>query len=284
MVSGQTRPVVVHTLFPTGETGELLRKAGIPVHRDVDRAVAVLAGLRQQPLGEPVTLPPSAAPVTDTSYEGARRLFAEAAVAFPAAYTVRDQGGLAAVLATEGLTFPIVLKALGRPHKSEGGGVVLGLRDADQVRAAYDAMLARLDPAAVSVESMVDTSGGVELIIGCVRDPRFGPVLAVGLGGVFTEVLADTALAIGPVSPAGARRLLLSLRAAPLLIGARGREPVDLDALALLASRVSHVAAAHPDLVELELNPVFADAERVVALDARIVLGDCAQTVPTSLR
>jgi acyl-CoA synthetase (NDP forming) len=283
-VSGQTKPVVVHTLFPTAATGELLRKAGIPVHRDVDRAAAVLAGLRQQPLGEPVTLSPPAAPVTDTSYEGARRLFAEVGVGFPAAHTVSDRSGLTAALATGDLAFPVVLKALGRLHKSEGGGVVLGLRDADQVLEAYDAMLARLDPPAVSVESMVDTSGGVELIIGCVRDPRFGPVLVVGLGGVFTEVLADTALAIAPVSPDGARRLLLSLRAALLLVGARGREPVHLDALALVASRVSHVAAAHPELVELELNPVLAGPGGVVALDARMVLGEGAQSVPTSLR
>ena len=151
--------------------------------------------------------------------------------------------------------------------------MVLGLRDADEARAAYARMLAELDPPAVSVEAMVDTTRGVEVIVGCVRDPRFGPVLMVGLGGLFAEVFADTALAIAPVSAAGARRLLLSLRAAPLLLGTRGRDPVDLEALSLMISRVSHLATAHPELVELELNPVFAGSSGAVALDARVVLG-----------
>lgn len=269
-VAGQAKPVAVHTFHPNGATGLLLRDAGLPVHRDVDRAAAVLAGLVWRPPGEPTTLPPPAAPVTDPSYEGARRLFEDAGIPFAAAHTVRDEAGLSAVLAD--LPFPVVLKALGRLHKSDGGGVVLGLRDASQARTAYVDLVTRLDPPAVSVEPMVDTSRGVEVILGCIRDPRFGPILVVGLGGVLTDVLADTAIAIAPVSPAIARGLLLSLRGAPLLLGARGREPVDLDALASAASRVSHVAAAHPELAELELNPVLAGQDGVVALDARVVL------------
>jgi len=275
----QSKPVVVHTIHPDGHTGLLLRAAGIPVHRDVDRASAALAGLVEPPVVEQdeLTLPPAAAPVTDASYDGARKLFADAGVSFTVAHTVRSPAQLEAALEADGMTFPLVLKAMGRLHKSEGGGVVLGLRDADHARAAYAAMLAGLDPPAVSVESMVDTSRGVEMIVGCVRDLRFGPVLMVGLGGVFAEVFADTALAIAPMSVTGARRLLLSLRAAPLLLGARGREPVDLDVLSITVSRVSHLAAAHPELVELELNPVFAGSSGAVALDARVVLGGSAQ-------
>ena len=110
------------------------------------------------------------------------------------------------------------------------------------------------------------------MIVGCVRDPRFGPVLMVGLGGVFTEVIADTALALAPVSVPSARALLLSLRGARVLLGARGRDPVDLDALARLVACVSQVAAAHPELAEVELNPVLAGPSGAVALDARVVL------------
>jgi acetate---CoA ligase (ADP-forming) len=131
--------------------------------------------------------------------------------------------------------------------------------------------VARLAPPAVSVEVMAALDGGVELIVGCLRDPRFGPVVMVGLGGVFAEVLGDTAVALAPVSSDGARTLLTSLRGAPLLAGARGRAPVDLDALADLVARVSAVAAAHPELAELEVNPVLATPSGALALDARAV-------------
>ena len=113
---------------------------------------------------------------------------------------------------------------------------------------------------------------GVELIVGSVRDPKFGAVVLVGLGGVFTEVLGDTACAIAPVSVGAARELLLALQGAAVLLGARGRVPVDLDALADVVARVSRLAAAHPELVELELNPVLAGPAGVLALDARVVL------------
>jgi acyl-CoA synthetase (NDP forming) len=283
-VAGQSKPVVVHTIFPAGPTAALLRAGGIPVHRGVDRAAAVLAGLVEDPSRsqESLVLPPAAAPVTDTTYDGARGLFASAGVAFPPAATVRDPAAFESAL--PGLAFPVVLKALGQVHKSDGGGVVLGVQDDAAARVAYDDLLLRLDPPAVSVESMADTSSGVELIVGCVRDPRFGPVLMVGLGGVFTEVLDDTALAIAPVSVAGAERLLRSLRAAALLTGARGRDPIDLPALATLVSRVSHLAAEHPEVQELELNPVLATPTGAVALDARVVLDPGPAGQPSTSR
>ena len=137
------------------------------------------------------------------------------------------------------MSFPVVLKVVGSLHKSDAGGVVLGLPDATAAEDAYLDLVARLAPPAVSVEVMADLDGGVELIVGCLRDPRFGPVVMVGLGGVFAEVLGDTAVALAPVSSDGARTLLTSLRGAPLLDGARGRAPVDLDALADLVARVS---------------------------------------------
>ena len=190
---------------------------------------------------------------------------------FPAAVAVTDRAQLEAALGEVGL--PVVLKATGRLHKSEGGGVVMSLADRDSARAAYADLVARLAPPAVSVEAMADLTDGVELIVGSVRDPKFGPVVLVGLGGVFTEVLGDTACAIAPVSPEAACQLLLSLQGAPLLLGARGRAPVDLDALAELVARVSQLAAAHPELAELELNPVLAGPSGALALDARVVLG-----------
>jgi acyl-CoA synthetase (NDP forming) len=275
VVAEQAKPLLVQSIEPASPTGLVLRAAGIPVHRDVDRAATVLRGLVARPATAPVVaMPPADSPIANTSYDAARRLFAEAGVPFAPARTVLSQAELDDALESGELGFPAVLKALGRLHKSDDGGVVLGLRDAAEVRAAYSALNDRLAPPSVSVESMVDTSHGVEVIVGCVQDPRFGPVLMVGLGGVHTEVLDDKALAIAPVTEAGALALLLSLRAAPLLLGARGRDPVDLEALSRLVSRVSYVAAAHPELAELELNPVHAGPTGAVALDVRVIAKD----------
>jgi acyl-CoA synthetase (NDP forming) len=273
-VTGQGKPLVVQTIYPDSPASQVLRASGIPVHRDVDRACTVLAGLVERATaGLAEDLPVPAPPVTGTSYDAARELFGMSGVAFPVAVSVTDAAGLEAALQTPGLGFPLVLKATGRLHKSEGGGVVVGLADRDMVRAAYADLVTRLAPETVSVEAMADLAGGVELIVGSVRDPKFGSVVMVGLGGMFTEVLGDTACAIAPVSVDAARELLLSLRGAPVLLGARGRAPVDLAALAEVVARVSRLAAAHPELVELELNPVLAGPAGVLALDARVVLG-----------
>jgi acyl-CoA synthetase (NDP forming) len=273
-VAAQGKPLVVQTIYPDSPASEVLRGVGIPVHRDVDRACTVLAALVEPATtGLAEELPAPAPPVTDTSYHAARALFAGCGITFPVAVPVVDAAGLEAALEVPGVELPLVLKATGRLHKSEGGGVVVGLADRDAVRAAYADLVARLAPPAVSVETMADRTDGVELVVGCVRDPKFGPVVMVGLGGIFAEVLDDTACAIAPVSADAARELLLSLRAAPLLLGARGRPPVDLAALADVVARVARLAAAHPELVELELNPVLAGPGGVLALDARVVLG-----------
>jgi acyl-CoA synthetase (NDP forming) len=274
VVAAQDKPLVVQTIYPDSPAGQVLRAAGVPVHRDVDRACTVLAGLVEPATaGLAEELPAPAVPITDTSYDAARALFADAGIAFPVAVSVTDAAGLEAALGAPGLGFPLVLKATGGLHKSEGGGVVVGLADRDEVRAAYADLVIRLAPPAVSIEAQADLADGVELIVGSVRDPKFGSVVMVGLGGVFTEVLGDTACAIAPVSADVARELLLSLQGAPVLLGARGRAPVDLDAVAEVVARVSRLAAAHPELVELELNPVLAGPSGVLALDARVVLG-----------
>ncbi len=267
----QDKPVVVHTIFPSGPTAAVLRAAGVPVHRDVDRAATVLAALAHRPArGACEELPVAAAPVVDISYGAARELFADAGVTFPAARTVSTREELRDAVAHIGL--PVVLKALGAEHKSDAGGVVLDLCDRASVEAAYDDLVGRLAPPAVSVEAMADPTAGVEILVGCVRDRTFGPVLVVGLGGIHTEVLADTVRSLAPVGVDRARELLLALRGAALLTGTRGRAPVDLDALSAVVSTVSRVAAAHPEIAELELNPVLAGPQEVVALDARVVL------------
>src|SRR5690606_15318293 len=114
---------------------------------------------------------------------------------------------------------------------------------------------------------------GVELIVGVRRDPRFGPVALVGLGGIFTEVLHDVRLGLAPVTAAEARALLDRLTAAPLLHGVRGRPAADLAAAARAIETVTAVAAAHPEIAELEVNPLLVTSGGCTALDARVVLG-----------
>ena len=156
-----------------------------------------------------------------------------------------------AVMIAARVGFPVVLKVLSPDvtHKSEVGGVELNLRSASEVRDGFDRIRERLAaklPNArfdgVAVQPMAKE--GLELILGIVRDERFGPLIVVGLGGIFVEVLKDTALRLAPVDEKEARAMLLSLRSAALLHGVRGAEGVDIDAIATAIASLSEFAAA----------------------------------------
>jgi len=274
-VNTQSKPLVVETMFPDAPSIKILRDGGIPIYRgigDAAGAIAALTPVISPAFNDSVVLPDAKAPVTDTDYIATRSLFAEAGVPFPDLAVVASEDELLAAVKVGKPSFPVVLKAMGLLHKSDAGGVILNLKDEGELLAAYRDLIQRLNPPAVTVEAMADLSQGVEVIVGSQQDPRFGPVVLVGLGGVFTEVLADVAFALAPLSAETAKSLLLSLRGAPLLQGARGRAPVDLDALANVVVAVSNVAASHPEIAELEVNPVLASASGCIALDARAIL------------
>jgi hypothetical protein len=133
-------------------------------------------------------------------------------------------------------------------------------------------MNARLGAPSYSVEAMADLSDGVELIVGVDRDPRFGPVAMVGLGGVLAEPLRDVTFTLAPVPADRALRLLRDLRTAALLDGVRGRPAVDVTAAARAIETVTAFAAAHPEIAELEVNPLLVRPTGVLALDSRAVL------------
>jgi len=120
-----------------------------------------------------------------------------------------------------------------------------------------------------SVERMAPVAEGAELIAGCIRDPRFGPVVLVGLGGIYAELLDDTAVALAPVDAAQAEELLRSLKGAAILAGARGRPPLDVRAAAESIAALSRLAASRPDLAEIEINPLLVTPSGALALDAR---------------
>lgn len=181
--------------------------------------------------------------------------------------------------AADALGYPVVLKveSAAIPHKTEAGVVRLNLADAAAVEAAYEDVMARAlrhaEPGRIDgvlVQPMV--RGGVEILVGGRVDPDFGPMVVVGLGGVFVELLRDTVSALAPISPAMARGLLERLRGRRLLDGFRGSAPVNVDRLAETIAAVSRFLASHADLLdELDINPLICEGDRVVAVDALIV-------------
>jgi acyl-CoA synthetase (NDP forming) len=274
-VAGSGRPLIVQTMHPAGAAAGALRRRGVPVYTTIERAVGVLARLAdhagRDPRGVP-GLPPAAEPLAAATYLDARALLAAGGVPFEPARVVSTAGK--AVAAAAEIGYPVVMKALGMLHKSDAGGVVLGLRDERSLAAAFAELKERLAPPAVAIERMAPLDQGVELLVGASWDARFGPLTLVGMGGAFTEVLRDVAVALAPVDEAMARELLLSLRGAPLLTGARGRPPVDLDAAGSAVAALSRVAASHPEIAEIEVNPLLTLPQGAVGLDARIVLRD----------
>jgi acyl-CoA synthetase (NDP forming) len=189
----------------------------------------------------------------------------------------------AAVAAAESIGYPVVLKAASRTlvHKSDAGAVKLDLRDAEAVRRAHASIDPTIAAEGCSVQQMI--SDGLETIVGTRWDDQFGALVMIGTGGIFVEVLRDTAVALAPVSRETARDLLHSLRLWPLLDGARGRRRLDVDALADAISQVSWLAhTLGSALAELDLNPLLVRETGVVALDARATLaaGDHSSEQP----
>ena len=267
------KPLVVHTMHWNTPPSRALRAAGVPVYRAIESAVDAIAALvadgRPDPLPLP-SLPVPAAPLTDSGYAAARAALAEAGIPFGPARTVRSRDE--ALAAAAELGYPVVLKALGLLHKSDAGGIALGLRDEQALAAAFDDMKARLDSESFSLEAAEDVAAGFELLVGARRDPRFGPLVVVAAGGIQAEFARDIAVALAPVDAAAAETLVRSLVSAPLLLGARGRRRLDVDAATRAVVALSRFAAAHPEIAEVEVNPLLVRIEGVVGLDARVVL------------
>jgi acetyltransferase len=184
----------------------------------------------------------------------------------------------AASVATS-LGFPVVLKILSPDvtHKSDVGGVALNLGNADQVRREATAMLERVKTACPGarldgflVQSMVSRPGAEELLVGLIEDPVFGPLVAFGQGGTAVEVVRDTSLELPPLNALLARRLMARTRVWQLLQGYRGKPPAKIEAVIEVLIRLGQLAADHPQIRELDINPLLADAAGIVALDARL--------------
>ena len=259
---------------------------GIPVFPSIPAAASGLAGLVR--LGQLTTLPTAAAyggpvdsvdPAVFRNEFHAKKALAAAGISVPREEVVASADD--AVRSARATGYPVVLKIASEDiaHKTEIGGVALGLQDDDAVRQAYDRLMAnarehapqaRLD--GVLVAPMV--RDGVELIAGVSRDPVFGPVVMVGLGGIYAEILKDVAVQVAPVSEDEALRMIRGLKMFPLLDGARGQPKADVAAAARTVARLSEFACRHAsDVAEIDMNPVLVkpQGEGVLVLDALMV-------------
>ena len=178
-----------------------------------------------------------------------------------------------AVDAARRIGYPVVMKVVsaGIVHKSELGGVILGISGDDRAREGFVRLKRIGGRGFVGVLVLPQIEGGVEVLVGSSRDPKFGPVIAVGLGGIYTEVLRDVTFRICPIGEEEALRMIGELRAFDLLRGARGRPPADIRSLSRLIADLSQVMFRYPNIEEIDLNPVFALEEGALIGDARII-------------
>lgn len=189
--------------------------------------------------------------------------------------TTREQ----AVAQAKEIGLPVVLKVVSQDiiHKTDVGGVKVGLATEGEVGKAYDDIVASVKANApnatvggIAVQNMVKP--GTEVIIGMTKDPQFGPVLMFGLGGIMVEVLKDVAFRIVPLTRRDAQQMIREIKGFPLLEGYRGQEPANVAALEDILMKLSDFVDQHSEIKEVDLNPIFARSNGAVAVDARIIL------------
>ncbi|MDR5904089.1 acetate--CoA ligase family protein [Franzmannia qiaohouensis] len=298
-----TKPLVIYSLYTPVKPPALrrLHEAGLPIYASIEHAVRLLAALgerghylnasRAHRLPPAVPRDPDSATAINAALSAGRDLLEPEAKALLRAHgvpvleerLVTGPEQLAAVAAELG-GVPLAMKVVSKDilHKSDAGGVRLNLVGEAALSAAREAILASCrayDPGAeiegVLVAPMAPK--GVEVIVGVSRDPIFGPVLMFGLGGIFVEVLEDVAFRAIPLSPFDARSMVDQIKARKILDGVRGEQAVDREALVALLLSVSSIVSAYPEIAELDLNPVIANADGYALVDARIILDSPTQ-------
>jgi len=277
-----------------------MHKAGIPTYIFPESAARAIAALnrhremaaveRESPAPLDVDRAAAAAIVTFASNEGRTKLSPMEAFGLLRAYGIPSAGiritedHAAAVLAACELGFPVVMKVVSADivHKTDVGGVAVGIKNEREATQAWERLMADVRKRApeakvdgVLVQQQVD--GGVETIVGATRDASFGPLVMFGLGGVLVEALHDVVFRIAPLTTHDARAMLTGLRGAAVLDGVRGRPPVRKEALVNVIRRVSQLMEHFPTIAELDVNPLLAFADKVVAVDCRVVLAHHAQ-------
>ena len=159
------------------------------------------------------------------------------------------------------------MKVVGPVHKSDVGGVVLHVKNAEQVRKEFERMIRIKDTTAILLQPMLS---GLELFAGAKKEGAFGHTILCGMGGIFIEVLKDVAYELVPVDKSAALKMIESLKSYPLLQGVRGQKPIQIDAFAETISRLSALLEVATEIAELDLNPLLANEKQVIAVDARV--------------
>jgi len=199
----------------------------------------------------------------------------------PLAKTFLAKNEKQAVLFAKKAKYPIVLKISSQDivHKTESGGVILGIRDEKALREGFQKILssakkknkkARID--GILVQELIPNDGSTELIIGSKTDPQFGPVIMFGLGGIFVEVIKDVSFRLAPVDRKEVQDMIRETKGYKILQGARGRRPANMKAIEDLLLSVSKMAWTNKRIKELDLNPVFANEKKCVAVDMRVMV------------
>jgi acetyltransferase len=293
------KPVAVSLMggSSTRAASTLLSESGIPTYFDPARAVESLDALREhrdvktretvEPTSFDVDRERAQSILEDAAARGSTRLGVEAmdlldayGIPTPEGEVVSGQSAAADAARRVGGGDEVVMKIVSPDilHKSDIGGVAVGVPP-EEAEDTYEDLVTRArnyQPDAtilgVQVQELRDVDAGVETIVGLNRDPSFGPLVLFGLGGIFVEVLEDATLRVAPVAEPDARGMLDDIEAAPLLRGARGRDPVDEDSVVAVIQRLSQLAIDFPAIVELDVNPLVATADGATAVDLRLTI------------
>jgi len=285
IVKESGRPIAFCVYSQGDEKQVTQRYTSLPVFAEIEDALRGLAASRDwnsrraRPIETASVTVSSARRETEQLLSGAGVLTSDQALNLCQLYDIpiapfevaNDPEG--AVKAAGRLGYPVALKALATElvHKSDAGGVALGLNDRTAVIREAEAMLARVaHPARLMVQRMA--SGGLELIIGGKRDRAFGPVVLFGLGGIFVEVFDDVAFRVVPLSRADAEEMTEEIRGKQLLRGARGKRPLDREAIIKALASVSSMLTDNPAIAEIDINPLLVMETGAAALDARVAV------------
>jgi acetate---CoA ligase (ADP-forming) len=277
--AGMGIPVYVCWVAPRSAraNADLLQKAGVPCFEWPERTARAVGhavrfgGVDPRPTAPtaPGTTASENLPVRGLDPDQGAHLLRTAGVATIESITCTEVSD--AVAAAQQIGYPVVCKVVhpNLVHRSDVGGVHLNLNGPDAVQAAAHALFSLADGARVQVQPQL---AGVEVAVGGLRDPQFGPIVMIGLGGIWIEVIDDVVYGLAPLGPDEAHRLIARLRGHATLAGARGREPINLDALATTVSAIGNLLVAMPEIVDLDVNPLLATSTGAVAADWRIMV------------